>query len=111
MLSIEPVAWNESHEELGAVGSWAGVGHGEDAGFVVATVGFAFALELVTGATRAGAERTTALDHEVANDPVKAEPIVVTFLNEVYEISARDRRLISKQLNIDGAFVGFDNGS
>ena len=53
----------------------------------------------------------TALDHEVANDPVKAEPIVVTFLNEVCEISARDRRLISKQLNINGAFVGFDNGS
>ena len=42
---------------------------------------------------------------------MEAEAIVITFLNEVYEISARDRRLISKQLNINGAFVGFDNSS
>ena len=42
---------------------------------------------------------------------MEAEAIVLTFLNEVYEISARDRRLVGKQLDIDGAFVGFDNSS
>lgn len=77
VLAVEVWSGEVRDEKLRAVGVGSGVGHGEDAGLVVATVGLAFALELVTGATRAGAGRATALDHEVRNDAVEVESIVI----------------------------------
>lgn len=77
VLAVEVWGGKVCDEKLRAVGVGSGVGHGEDAGFVMATVGFAFALELVAGATRAGAGRATTLDHEVRNDAVEVKSVVI----------------------------------
>ena len=76
VLAIEMRSRAVSDEELRAVGVRAGVGHGEDAGLVVATVCFALALELVAGAASTAARWAAALDHEVWNDAVKFQAIV-----------------------------------
>ena len=77
VLAVEVWGGKVCDEKLRAVGVGSGVGHREDAGFVVATVGFAFALELVAGPTRAGAGRATTLNHEVRNDAVEVESVVI----------------------------------
>lgn len=77
VLAVEVRSGKVRDEKLRAVGVGSGVGHGEDAGFVVATVGFAFALELIAGATRAGSGRATTLNHEVRNDAVEVESVVI----------------------------------
>jgi len=43
MLAVEPAGNNSRDEELGTVGVWASVGHGEEAGLVV------FTLEVLVG--------------------------------------------------------------
>lgn len=77
VLAVEVWGGKVCDEKLRAVGVGSGVGHGKDAGFVVATVGFTLALELVAGATRAGAGRATTLNHEVRNDAVEVESVVI----------------------------------
>ena len=77
VFAVEVWSGKVRDEKLRSVGVRSRVGHGEDAGFVVATVGFAFAFELVAGPTRAGAGRATTLNHEVRNDAVEVESVVI----------------------------------
>lgn len=77
VLAVEMWSGKVRDEKLRAVGVGSGVRHGENAGLVVATVGFAFALELVAGAARACAGWATALNHEVRDDAVEVESVVV----------------------------------
>ena len=77
VLAVEVWSGKVRDEKLRAVGVGSSVGHGKDAGFVVAPVGFAFALELVAGATCAATGWATTLDHEVRNDAVEVESVVI----------------------------------
>ena len=65
--------------------------------------------ELVAGATTASAGRIAALDHEVLNDPVEAEAVVVAALGEVEKVGHRHRRLARRQGGFDPAFGGDEN--
>ena len=58
-------------EELGAVGAWAGIGHGQQEWAVKLQLRVELVLELVARATAAGAGRVAALDHEVIDDAVE----------------------------------------
>lgn len=108
VLAIEVRSRSVSDEKLGTVGVGACVGHGEDAGLVVATVGFAFALELVAWATGAGALWTTALNHEVRDHSVKLEAIVKPAGGEVKERGYGDGGVIGEGGDVDIALVGVD---
>ncbi len=78
MFSVEPVGWDVGDEELAAVRSWTGVGHGEDAGFAVFEAGMKFVAEAVAGSAHAASCRVAALDHEVFDDSVELDAVVVT---------------------------------
>ena len=65
VFAVEVRSGSVGDEELGPIGIGTRVGHGENTGLVVATVGLALALELVAGATSASAVWATTLDHEV----------------------------------------------
>lgn len=78
VLAVEVWSGKVRDEKLRAVGVGSSVGHGEDARLVVATVGFTFALELVAGPSCACAGWTTPLDHEIGNDAVELEPVVIS---------------------------------
>ena len=77
VFAVEVWSGKVRDEKLRSVGVRSRVGHGEDAGFVVATVSFAFTFELVAGPTRAGAGRATTLNHKVRNDAVEVESVVI----------------------------------
>ena len=108
MFAVEVRSWAVGDEELRAIGVGASVGHGEYAGFVVATVGFAFAFKFVTWVSSAGAERAAALDHEVINDAVKGESIVVSRGGEMEEGGDGDGSIVGEGCDLNVAFVGVD---
>jgi hypothetical protein len=97
-----------SDEELRTIGIGSGVGHGEDARLVVAAVGFALAFELIAGVSGAGAEGAAALDHEVGDNTVEAQPIVEPARGEVKEGADGDGCVIGKEGEVDVALVGLD---
>ena len=65
-----------------------GVGHGQRADLVAAGLG-QLVLEAVAGAAAAGAGGVAALDHEVADDPVEDDALVVAVAGEEHEVVHR----------------------
>ena len=76
MTVVEVRRGTERDEELAAVGVRSGVGHRQDAGLAVAQRRVEFVGELVAGASRAGAERITPLDHEAIDDAMEDDAVV-----------------------------------
>ena len=109
VFSVEVRGGAMGDEELGSVGVGSGVGHGEDAGLVVTTVGLALALELVAGASGAGASGAAALDHEVGDDAVKFQAVVVAAGGEAEEGGHGDGCVVRKEGEVDVALVGVDS--
>lgn len=58
-------------KELGTVGAWAGISHGQQEWAIELQLRVEFILELVSRATAAGAGRVAALNHEVIDDAVE----------------------------------------
>ena len=94
-------------EELAAVGSRARIRHGNDPGLVV--LEDQFAGEAVARATRAVAERVSALGHEIALDPVEAEAIVESAQGQIGEIGHGGRRRAMVEFHPHDSFFGFDH--
>lgn len=88
VLAVEVGGGVVGDEELGAVGVRAGVCHGEDACFSVAELADEFIGKFVAWAASAGAGGVAALDHEVRDDAVELDSVVVVALCEVEEIGA-----------------------
>ena len=79
--------------------------------------------EAVTRAARAGAERATALNHEIGNHAVKIQSIVVRLtgfaalglkflgpFGQTHKVSHRQRCFLKLQLQVDDTFGGFEPG-
>ena len=77
-------------EKLGAVGSWTGVGHGENTRAAVTEIGVEFISELVTRAAAAAFGWIAALQHETFDHAVEGNAIVIAALGEIEEIRASD---------------------
>lgn len=75
-------------EKLGSIRASTGVGHGEYAGRAMAEFGMELVCKLVTRAPAAGARGVAPLDHEVCNDAVEADAVVITPFGEVEEVRA-----------------------
>jgi hypothetical protein len=84
-------------EELASVRVRTGVGHGENARFVVPEIGRELVLEAIAGAARARALGATALDHEPADHPVECQVIVKAPFGKVREAQYRARGLIGEE--------------
>lgn len=102
--------WGGSHgdEELGSVGVCARIGHRDDAGFVVFEFGMEFVLELVTRSAATGFSGVAALDHEVIDDAVEGDAIVVAALGEVEKIGGGNGGFAGEDGGIDLSFGGSD---
>ena len=74
------------NEELAAVRAGARIRHGQLAGCVMFQLGGALVLEAVAGPSRSVSVRASALDHEVGNDPVKRQPVVIAAFCQIEEI-------------------------
>jgi len=106
VFSIEMWGGAMGYEELRTIGVGTGVGHGEDAGFVMTAMGLAFTLEFVTGITTAASIRATTLDHEVGNHPVKGQSVVKFARGEVEEGANGDGCVIGEEGEVDVALAG-----
>lgn len=74
MLTIQPRTSDSGDEELGAVGTWAGVGHGQQTwSFVLLDEVFVWELTTVDGLTTSTvtSSEVTTLQHEVWDDSVE----------------------------------------
>ena len=109
------------NKELGTVGVWSGVGHGNGAPAVL--FGDGFVGKFVAGATHAGTKRITTLDHEPFDDAVKNDAVVERFIgnffasegvnsgafSELHKVSDGVGSNLGEESHFHGAFVGFDN--
>ena len=91
MAIIEEWSGGGGDEKLGAVGPGTGVGHGENAGAAVTKIGVKFIGKLVSGAAPTALGRVAALKHEIFDNPVKGDPVIVSALCEIEEIRASQR--------------------
>ena len=97
-------------EELAPVGSGSGVGHREHTGRVVSSDGAELIPEVVPGATHAGPGGVAALHHEVGDDPMKLQAVVVATYRQVDEVGHRHRRLRRKERDADFPFDRVEHG-
>lgn len=96
----------EADEELRAGGvGVGGAGHGEDTFFVFGVV--EFGIDVVAGATCAGAVGAATLDDEIGEDAVEVEIIVEAFFGEFDEVFGVAWGDIGPDFDEDVAFAGF----
>src|SRR5690625_591740 len=108
VTTVEPGRGTEGDEELRAVRSRAGVGHGQDALGVVLKVRMKLVREAVPGAARSGARGVTALRHEVLEDAVEGHSVVVAVQREEHEVVHRVRGVLGVEIDYDVALAGPD---
>lgn len=109
VLVIEMWRRTVRDEELAAIGLRTSICHGEDAWLVVLQVRTEFVFELVAWAARACARGITALDHEIGDDAVKRDAIVVTALGEIEETRHRDWNIAAIEGRFDISLVSFQD--
>jgi len=91
VAAVEPGAGDRGDEELGAVGVWASVGHGEYSGATVTEIGVEFVGETVSGTAASRLSWVAALEHEALNYAVEGDAVVVAAFGEVKEVGAGER--------------------
>ena len=115
VVAVEPGRGHGGQEELGAAGVATSVGHREHAGLVVLegesrwlardlparTSGTGSARHRVLGM------RAAALNHEIFNDAVEVETVVVTHFDELDEIGHRVGSTAVEEVDGDVACAGF----
>ena len=115
VVAVEPGCGHRGQEELGAAGVATGVGHGEYTGFVVLeseSGRFAGDLPARAAGTRTTGHgvfrmRAAALNHEILDDSVKVETVVVTHVHEFDEIGHGVGGTAVEEVNGDVAGAGF----
>lgn len=105
MFAVQPGSRGQSDEELAAVGVLAAVGHAEDSGARVfqRRVDLVFKLVPVDACPSAPRPRRVArLDHEVRDDSVEDDAVVVVSLRQRRKVLARLGRVFVVQFYRDG---------
>ena len=77
-------------EELASIGPRARIGHGKNTGAAVFEPSVHFVFKAVAGSAAACAGGIAALDHELLDDAMEGEAIVVTALREIQEVGNGD---------------------
>ncbi len=118
VLVVEPWGGDMGDKELRAVGAGSRVGHGQDAGALVAQAGVELVVEAVAGAAATVTARVAGLDHEVVDDPVETDAVVEGLalcrfhraLCQGDKVADGKRYLLVLELEDDFAAVGVDTG-
>jgi hypothetical protein len=72
-------------------------------------VGVDFTVDLVTRTSRPSAIGTAALNHEIRNHTVERQTVIESLLRKIDKILDRIGSIGIKKLNVNRAFVGFNN--
>ena len=115
MISVQPRRCYCGEEKLGAPSVSTGVRHGKNARFVVLEGQCGrFARDLPAWATGSGSARhgvfgvrTAALNHEIFNDTVKVETVVVAHVHQFHEVGHGVWCVSVKEVDGDVAGAGF----
>ena len=83
---VEEGGRHMTDEKLRAIGTWAGICHGEDAGRIVAKIGVKLVGKLVAGTTSTGLGGITTLKHEAVDYAMKGNVVVVSALSQVEKV-------------------------
>ena len=108
VLAVQPGGLLEGDEELAAVGTWSGIGHGQQTGRVEGQLGDDLVFELIARAARPSARRVACLSHKVFDDTVEGHAVVVAVTGQEDEVVDCHRRLIVEELKLDVALRGLD---
>ena len=98
-------------EELASICPWTGIGHGEDTGTVVFESAVDFIFKAVAGSTTACAGGIAALDHELLDDAMEGEAVVVTALRDIQEVGDGDGGFRWLQSGFNRPFAGSENNA
>jgi len=109
---VQPRSRDGGDEKLAAVGTGAGVGHGEqtflvEGDFTTALVFKGLSPDGFTSST--GASRVAALDHELFDDSMEDDAVVVAVLYVGAEVLAGLRCDVVEELQFDRALSGFED--
>jgi len=110
VFHMEPGSGYGCDEELAAVGAGAGVGHGEQAGLVEGEIARTLICEGFTPDRLAAHARpggVATLDHELFDDAVKDDAVVIPVVNMGSEIFAGLGCNIVEEFEFDAALSGF----
>ena len=109
---VEPRSRDGSDEELATVGAWSGIRHRQDTWAIKGVRADAFIFKVLTPdrlPAHASASWVAALDHELFNDTVEDDAIVIAVFRVCAEVLARFRCDVVEQLAFDAALCGFDD--
>ena len=99
-----------SDEKLAAIGSRARVCHGEFPRSGMPQGRIELILKLISRTASSTSMRTATLNHKLVDNPMKVEPVIVLFIDQVNKTRNRDRCLIREKSQVDCAFAGFNTG-
>ena len=110
MLTVQMGLGRMGDEKLTAVRVRTSVGHREAARAVPVGVASRLVLKFVAGAAPACAGGVAALNHEIVNNPVKADPVIKAFTGQKDKVVDRLRRFLGKQVNFNCPPICFHSG-
>src|SRR5688572_31777079 len=82
MLTVKVGLGSVGNKKLAPVRAWPGIGHRDYPGFMRQGITLEFILKTIAWTPSTTAGRVSALDHEVANDPVEGDPIIEAFTGQ-----------------------------
>ena len=112
VVHVEPRSRDGCDEELAAVGAGACIGHGQKTRAVKGELADALILKVFAPdglPAAACAGRIATLDHELFNDAVEDDAVVVAVFRVCAEVLASEWCDIVEQLEFDAALSGFDD--
>ena len=109
VVVVEVRGGGDSDEELGAVRVPASVGHRQQERAVEGELRVELVLELVAGATHAGAGGIATLDHESSDDAVEDDTVIEVILGQLFKVGHRLRGMVSEQVNGDISMISVES--
>ena len=98
-------------EELASIGPWAGIGHGKNTWAIVFEPAVDFVFKAVAGSAAACAGGIAALNHELLDDAMEGEAVVVTALREIQEVGDGDGGFRWLQSGFNRPFASSENNT
>ena len=109
VFAVEPWSRDVCDKELAAVCVRTSVSHGKNSWLRVLEPGNDFIFKAIAWATSTGCCWITALDHEVFDNTVEGDAVVVVALGQVQEIGGGKRSLGCEDGSVDVTFGSFDD--
>ena len=98
-------------EELASIGPWAGIGHGKNTRAIMLEPAVDFVFKAVAGSAAACAGGIAALNHELLDDAMEGEAVVVTALREIQEVRDGDGGFRWLQSGFNRPFASSENNT